>query len=135
MYDLSEADRHWIDIAINMSQLSELRCKHAAVLTRGSKLISMAFNRPRNTPRLVSDRFRFNRPGWNAASIHAEVAALKMASWQTAQNSTLYVVRYGHNGSLTESSPCKTCMPYIRKRGVKKVIYSTFDGDFRVERI
>ena len=39
------------------------------------------------------------------------------------------VVHFNKNGDLNNSKPCKNCVEFLRKRGVKKIMYSDEHGE------
>lgn len=52
------------------------------------------------------------------------------------KNLTLTVIRLNATNELTESKPCYHCIMSLKKSGfIKKVIYSTINGDCNIENI
>lgn len=47
---------------------------------------------------------------------------------------TVYVYRELADGSLAMSRPCTSCLSYLKKLGIKKVVYTTY-GSFEEEKI
>ncbi len=91
-----------------------------ALLIRGGSVVARASN--------------MSRPfGCSNRGFHAEERVLKN---RDARGLTLVVVRANRNGKpATMSRPCEKCLPLIIKKGVKKVIYINWNGNFVEERI
>src|SRR5512138_3045127 len=81
--------------------------KHAAVVYRGSNIVAT---------------------GVNHDEVHAEVQALKKLWPDHRTGTTVVSIRMTRGGKLGMAKPCKACEEYMRKAVVKKVIYSTNDG-------
>lgn len=45
---------------------------------------------------------------------------------------SLYVVRIDRSNSFKDSAPCVDCIKVIRALNIKKIVYSTDNGDFKV---
>lgn len=112
--------------AVEAAKLSTQRNRHAALVVKSGNLLSIAVNKYRNTPGMVDPKY---------ASWHAEYCSLRLVSYKSSINSVLYVARYGRNDKICISKPCRACMKYLITRGVKKIVYSTIDGNFAVERV
>ena len=52
---------------------------------------------------------------------------------------TLYIVRNSYNSTtnhkFTESKPCKNCLATLKKYGIKKIAYTTFDGSLTRQKV
>jgi len=67
-------------------------------------------------------------------SLHAEVACLNnkdfhRMSLKKRRMCSLIVVKLDADGNFRNSRPCFHCMEKIKKSGIKKIMYSTNDGD------
>jgi len=101
-------------------------CFHlAAILKRGKSVIRIGVNQKRENGRFlrVVDGMRF-------AYLHAEMDALIAAR----PGDTLIVYRWKKNGQLSMAKPCKHCVGHIREAGIRKVIFSHWDGKLYTKR-
>jgi len=82
---------------------------HVAVVTRGGVLMAAECNQ---------------------GSHHAECRALEQLWPSERRGTTVYSLRFtlGHK-RLALAKPCPECDAYMRKYGVKKVVYSTTSGE------
>jgi deoxycytidylate deaminase len=55
--------------------------------------------------------------------MHAEIAALLVAG-SRAYGATVYVARVRKDGTPADSKPCKKCEGQLKRKGVKKVIWT-----------
>ena len=109
--------RNICDLAVQEAYRSGQNFKHGAVIVRSGKVLSSGHNKV--TTRCPSHMY----------SIHAEMAAIKQSNVKNNLDmSHLYVVRVNKCG-LAESKPCAKCQQYMRIHGIKRVFYSTGNGD------
>ena len=81
--------------------------KHAVLITRGGAIVAF---------------------GVNHAETHAEVAALN-SLWPDQRPGTRAVsIRLRRSGTLGMAKPCLECQKYMRKNGVKSVMYTDSEG-------
>ena len=50
------------------------------------------------------------------------------------KNYTIVVVRFGKDGNLKNSRPCNHCLDTMIKYRIKKILYSTDEGDVKSEK-
>lgn len=71
-----------------------------------------------------------------AVSMHAELSVLLSVNsyrfGDDTKNSTMYVYREDKHNVIKPARPCPYCMDIIRDAGVKKLVYTYWDG-YRVE--
>jgi len=48
------------------------------------------------------------------------------------KDTTLYVVRISTGGNLRNSAPCKNCLSVIKFVGIKKIVFSSDDGNIKI---
>jgi len=95
---------------------------HIALLFKGKKLITYAFNKIGS---------RSNGCGYNNATLHAEIAVLKkLGDISAIKGLRLVVLRYGvRDSTWTQSRPCVDCQKilnkFIKHFGLHSVHYST----------
>jgi deoxycytidylate deaminase len=73
--------------------------------------------------------------GYNLETRHAEVAALEKLWPSERVGTTVVSIRVTKSGLLSSAKPCKNCMKYLLENGVKKLIYSDFDGKLVTEKL
>lgn len=138
----------YVDVLFEAAQKSPMLHKHAAMIFSGGKPISIGYNH---------DRMYLSRKC--ILSCHAEVHALsqyldhnKRSYYKNYLNDTertlsfrkkngesprmrlngnlkLIVIRVNNQGSLKGSKPCSHCLESIKMFGIKKIYYSTDDGE------
>ena len=97
----------------------------AAFLKRGKGIIRIGVNSD-----ISHARFLRIKDGTSMAFLHAEMDAVIAAR----PGDTLIVVRWNKSGKITMSRPCKHCQEFIADAGIKKVVYSGWNGKFFSER-
>ncbi len=89
--------------------------KHASAIIKGNNVLSYGYN--------------FNKLSF---SRHAEIDAcinyLNNTKSKTLKGLDIIVIR-SNNDSIKSSKPCKYCIDFMRKKGVRKVYYSNENGD------
>lgn len=113
---LSKSDVRFLNAALEVAGISNLKQRHGAVIVKGGKIVTFGFNTSRNLS--VTDL-----PG-NDYTYHAEHNAIKTASREVLQGSRLYVARLSRRGLPALSRPCDYCMNTILRAGIKEIIYS-----------
>ena len=73
--------------------------------------------------------------GYNKATEHAEVNALKKLDPRKRKGATIISVRVTKGGKLAMAKPCPECEKYIKESGVKSVIWSDALAHLHEERI
>jgi pyrimidine deaminase RibD-like protein len=69
--------------------------------------------------------------GYNHGDIHAEINALGKL-WPSERRGTkVWSIRVTPGGRFASAKPCLDCEGYLRKNGVKAVIYSDADGSIQ----
>ncbi len=86
------------------------------VITKGGAVQSVGWSALKSDP-------RFER-----CSVHAEEHALRQMKWQAA-GCVLYVARVTRTGAIGLAKPCDYCQGLIEASGVKRVVYTTDEGD------
>lgn len=117
-----------VERAIKVASTSEhAKWQLGAVLVRGTKALGSAPNRFRNYPWISHTQ----------ATYHAEMAALRRASLNSARGTTIYVARVDKYGVTRLARPCKKCMKNLYEAGVREVVYTTDagEGKYQVERV
>lgn len=51
------------------------------------------------------------------------------------QRATAYIARIDKSGSLKMARPCDSCMQALRSAGIKKIVYSTDEGNIVSEQL
>jgi len=94
-----------------ISRKSPHNFKHVAIVERAGKILAI---------------------GYNHDGIHAEESALKKL-WPSERIGTRIIsLRFTKTGKLANAKPCCECQKLLLESGVKKVTYSTPEGDLKI---
>lgn len=103
------------------------------VVLKGT-IISRGHNtRKTHTQQKIYNRYRFNDHNLckYAPLAHAETNALNRIRFldrKALEQVEIYIYREYVNGSPALARPCKSCMEYIKKLGIRTIYYTTSDG-------
>lgn len=100
--------------AIRIALSSKCRYRHGCVVVLNGKIVGTATNK------FVSDQITGS---WRKSHVHAEIAAL-MAAGSRAVGADVYVARVRKDGTPADSKPCKKCEGQLKRKKVKKVIWT-----------
>lgn len=114
-------DEKFINLAIKISKQSAHKFPIGAVITKGNKIISVGVNKNKTHPCQIN--YHLNKNG----NIHAELDAIILCE-SDISNSVLYVARLLKNGDFGIAKPCSSCMKIIGNYGIKKIIYTNYNG-------
>lgn len=95
----------------------------AAILRRKRRPVRVGINRNKTHPKAK----RAFPSGHEAACLHAEMDALIAAQ----PGDTLEVIRWLKDGTVTMAMPCEHCQRWIRERGIRKVRYTDWNGQWK----
>lgn len=121
--ELSGKDRSRLSQAMRIAETGTCYKRHGAILTSGSRVLSVGINTYKNMPDIVED-------AKEEFSVHAEIAALK-AYGRPVKNGTMYIARIGRRGAPLMSKPCVNCQQALKDAGVRKVVY-TIDNEMEI---
>lgn len=116
---LSNKDRSFLSLAMELAEKSNMKQAHGAVIVRSGRVLAQGWNVLKNDPSNVSDEHisRF-------CSRHAERMAI--ARCKKAAGATIYIAR-NKDGVPRFSKPCDACDHAIKLAGISRVVYTT-DG-------
>lgn len=121
-------DRRWIAVAKKMLLYSNHpKYKMVAILVKGGKIVSMGTNSL--GPPAFFIRYAENR------GRHAEVRCLFGLDKKYTKGATLYVVGLTAVGNIILSRPCKGCEDFIKRMGLRRVVYHTVTDEIVGEKI
>ena len=124
---LSNKDRSFLSFARYLATRSSARNTHGAVVVRGGRVLGTGWNKNRNHPKVVSpEHIKTN------CSLHAEQVAIREAGEENVRGGIIYVARVSKSGSDRDSMPCSRCKDLITRVGIKRVVYTTEAGEYRV---
>jgi tRNA(Arg) A34 adenosine deaminase TadA len=106
-------------------QSDETRTCHGAVLVKGGNIINAAHNKWSYSS--FGKRFRERNKG--ISTLHAELAAVLNLDRSITQGTDIYVVRIDKKGDFKMSKPCSMCETALKHVGIKRVYYTTDDGN------
>lgn len=127
-------DYHLFNIAKAVSKSSDYRkIKIGCVIAERSEIISIGVNRIKSHPlqkRLNCKYYstKFSKGTLFRHGLHAELHAILNAGDRDLSGARIYIYREDHNGNMALCRPCPACMEAIRKKGIRKVYYTTPDG-------
>lgn len=101
---------------------------HAAVIVRGGKILSSGVNKPKRN--MFVDIYAHHPK----CVVHAECdAVLKARRKIDLRGAKMYVARMlKKNGAIAMSRPCPSCQKILKSYGIKRVYYTTHDGNVEV---
>lgn len=113
--------RHTVDILLNHPFKDDLLAIHAAVLVRGSQILSIGFNKP-TKPKIVRDIGAHPN-----LTLHAEVDAINLCKRRDLVGCKIYVARVLKNKKqLAISCPCHLCQKVLSEHGINRAIFTTY---------
>lgn len=119
---------------------STSRFKLCAVALKGSRVMSIGYNRPKTDPNVfrvittnrIDCMYKTSHTNYVSCNIHAESNALKRLKGDA---DTLFVIRRDLNGKLTMAKPCNVCMGFIAKTNIKTIFFSNEKGEIEEMRL
>lgn len=109
-----------LERTISYAHNSICKHRHAALVYKGGRVLSIANNKTHNDPRLFPDE----RFVYDAVGVHAEVAAIRRLKPEHVRGATIYIARVNNSGEPRMSRPCNNCDSYLKRHGIRKVIYT-----------
>ena len=128
---LSRNEKSYIDLAKKAIYQSYHSHRHGAVLVKGGRVINVSHNKLKFNS--FASRFRHENGEW--ATVHAELGSVLNVERRNTEGATVYVVRVSTTDNFRLSKPCSMCQAAMKWVGIKKVIYSTNDGEFKEMRL
>jgi tRNA(Arg) A34 adenosine deaminase TadA len=110
---ISNNDQKFLSVATKLALTSDNRFRIGAIVVKSRRVLGGSANITRQSPSTPPNRF----------SIHAEIAALRVASF--TDKAILYVARLSSNDQTAMARPCSWCMQKITEAGIDKVVYTT----------
>lgn len=95
--------------------------KHAAVIVRGGRIISIGINKLR--PGIAK------HPAYAKKAHHSELDAVLGIDPDILRGSTIYIAGISsRSGNLVTSKPCECCQQMLRDYNIKTAVYHTGEG-------
>jgi deoxycytidylate deaminase len=113
---LSNRDRSFLSLAMELSLKSDMRQKHGAVIVRSGRVLATGWNLLKNDPNNVSKEHLEKY-----CSTHAE--AMAVARCRKAAGATIYIAR-NKKGQERFSKPCSGCERLLIMAGISRVVYT-----------
>lgn len=115
---LSRKENSFLDLAVRMSESSDVDIKHGAVIVKNGRVLALGTNKWRNRD------LQQEVDKWEPIlTTHAEMDAL--ARIDDARGAIVYIARIDDKGNRKFSRPCWRCMDALHMAGVKRVVYTT----------
>ena len=123
---ITKKTRSYLSLAKRMALQSDSgRACHGAVLVRGGKIINAGHNKWAYSS--FGKRFRHRDKG--ISTLHAELATVLNLDRSITQGADIYVVRVNSKCKFKMSKPCPMCETALKHVGIKRVYYTTDNGD------
>jgi deoxycytidylate deaminase len=111
---------------------SEISYKHAAAIINGTELCAV------NVNKYIGSHLVYNIYGKDIVyhkTIHAEINVIGNSPGpkKNLKGLDIIVIRTNSHGVLCNSRPCNNCINKMNKIGIRKVYYSTQDGNIVYE--
>jgi tRNA(Arg) A34 adenosine deaminase TadA len=100
----------FLERAMGVALTSSCRYRHGAIVVKHGHVLGSGTNRIRNDPKYVD---------WRSSSIHAEIVALRRASFP--KRATIYVARVNRLGEPRLSKPCANCQEVLDGLRIKVI--------------
>lgn len=113
------------------------RCRHFSFIFERNRLVSIGINNPKTHPL----NLKYNYTGRKHLRIndligtHSELNAVIKLGANNCKGLTIVNTRINRNNQLDYSCPCNGCRDMIKKLGFKKMVYTTKQQKFDVEKI
>jgi deoxycytidylate deaminase len=115
----------FFDLAKKMARKSDHpQHKIGGAVTRGSKVVSLGFNKCKTHPR-SNHIFR---------ATHCELDCILGLKEEELNGASIYLYRENKSGTIAMSRPCRWCYELLRNVGIKKIYYTDY-GSFKEEEI
>lgn len=115
----------YMRLAKKMAIQSEEQFKLGACLVKSGKVLGLGKNFVNHTNWIVKEHFAY-------PTVHAEIHCLVRLDEDDIRGSVIYVWRQKRTGEAGMAKPCERCARVLAKFGVKRVIYTTDNGEFGV---
>lgn len=127
--DLTSKDKKFIKFTSRLIDKSlHIRYKMAAILVRGSNIVSIGINRQSPKPFYIKNDV-------GERGLHAEVDCLRMVSRKTTRGSTLYIQGRTAAGNTITSKPCNSCIEHLKRMKIRNIVYTNIHGELVKEKI
>jgi deoxycytidylate deaminase len=101
--------------------------KHGACLMKGTKIISMGCNKYFKIWDFEGIKVK--------TTIHAEMETIANSYKKYVRGMDMMIIRIGSSNTLRNSRPCSSCIETMKRKGIRKVYYSTEEGLIQYEYI
>lgn len=118
-------DIKFIRLALEVAGLSNHKFPMGAVITQGSRIISVGTNKYKTHPLQ-----RNHHTNELATSIHAELDAVLRAPYAKRRGSQISIARLLDDGTSGIARPCKFCRELLLDSGIYIVVYSMLENQF-----
>ncbi len=115
-----------LKLAIEEAKKSEHQFRVGAVIFKGKRIISSAYNSTR------SNQVPYQFKGWLEA-LHAECHAIIKAK-KNLKGYSIIVVRLNKKNELTMAKPCNFCQDFIDYVGIKEIYWSNYNGELETNK-
>ena len=130
--DVSKKQKRYFDLARNIAYNSPYnKIRHGAVLVKGGSVINASCNKDN----FSSFGTRFRGPNIGHGTHHAELGCILGISRGVTSGADVYVCRVNKQEQFRSSKPCKMCHDILKHVGVKRVYYTTDNGNVKMYKL
>lgn len=120
----SQKFRRLIKLAKRIAWQSDHNHKHCCIIFKGGNIISISANKNAFNSLALKISGKLMK-----SSLHAELGAVLGLPKETTHNSDALVIRINNSSKLMLSKPCINCQEVLRSMHIKRVFYSTGNGE------
>ncbi len=129
---LSKRVQRYFDLARNVAFNSNYgKLRHGAILVKGGSIINTCFNKDKYS----AFGTKFRNPDRGHGTIHAELGCVLGLSRTVTSGADIYVCRINNKGQFRYSKPCAMCHEVMKHVGIKRVYYTTNEGNIEMYKL
>ena len=129
---VSKRQRRYFELAKNMAHNSPYnKIRHGAVLVKGGSVINASYNKDN----FSSFGTRFRGPDMGHGTHHAELGCITGIARSVTTGSDVYVCRVNKQEQFRSRKPCRMCHNILKHVGVKRVYYTTENGNVKMYKL
>lgn len=126
---ITSKDLRWMSVALKALDSSNHNKYHmVCVAIKGGKVVSVGVN-SKGPPAFFIKGLKEQR------GRHAEITCLSFLNKKDIKGATLYIAGKSVGGTIVLSRPCESCLPFIEKMGIRRIVYHNQCGQLIEEKV